>query len=292
MDFLKKLLGTKQDSTKHSINQQLSIAPPDISKREDYIRRCLEAEFTEKQETRTFRTDPALTSILTPLNSQQYSKAINAGKAILPRFPDFDLIYKWIGYAYLSTQQLSKSRDILTEGIQKANRKCLLLTDLGETEWQSGNIDKAVYWWSQALHCLSSNPIDYNAYLLLSYVAKGTGLTNFEQVLLTRVDSLKDGQVRLNATTAERLISLVEKKKTETMQKTLEELHAKFFKSDAEIDTETDKRCCPYCNAILEEETGKVRVQLDISKLNPDSQGFYCPECNHEFNESDLERLS
>ena len=147
----------------------------------------------------------------------------------MPRFPDFDLVYKWIGSAYRSTQQFTKSRDILSEGIGKAKRKCLLLTDMGETEWQSGNINEAVYWWSQALHCLSANPIDYNAYLLLSYVAKGLGLTDFERVLLARVDSLKGGQVRLDPAMAGRLSTLVKNKKTEAMQKTLKELQSKYF---------------------------------------------------------------
>lgn len=229
MDFLNKLFGKKQGLTAPSSNVQSSLQTPDPSNLEEYVRRCLEVEFKEEQETRTFRTDPAFATILTPLNNQQYTQAIKAGQAILPNVPDFDLIYKWMGSAYRSTQQLPKSRDILNEGIKKAKRKCLLLTDMGETEWQSGNINEAVYWWSQALHCLSSNPIDYNAYLLLSYVAKGTGLTDFERVLLARVDSLKGGQVRLDPTTAGRLSTLVKNKKTEAMQKTLKELQAKYF---------------------------------------------------------------
>ena len=71
MDFLNKLFGKKQGSTAPSSNVQSSTQTPDPSNEEDYARRCLEVEFKEEQETRTFRTDPAFATILTPLNNQQ-----------------------------------------------------------------------------------------------------------------------------------------------------------------------------------------------------------------------------
>jgi tetratricopeptide (TPR) repeat protein len=227
MKIFGRLFGQKESST--TPEPKVTWQLPDSSNEEDFVRRCLEAEFKEEQETRTFRSDPAFANVLTPLNSQQYVQTIKAGHAILPRFPDFDLVYKWIGSAYRSTQQLPKSRDILSEGLRKAKRKCLLLTDMGETEWQLGNINEALYWWSQALHCLSSNPIDYNAYLLLSYVAKGVGLSDFEQKLLAHVDSLRGGQVRMDPAMAGRLTTLIQNKKTQAMQKTLRGLQSKYF---------------------------------------------------------------
>ena len=232
MSILNRLFGKKQGTTAASSNElmpQASVNIPDTSNEGEYVRRCLIAEFKEEQEIRTFRTDPAFAEILTPLNAKQYSKAIKEGQAILPRFPDFDLIYKWIGSAYRYSQQLTKSRDILSEGIGKAKRKSLLLTDMGETEWQLGNLNEAVYWWSQALHCLSANPIDHNAYLLMSYVAEGIGLADFGQKLLSRVDSLKAGQIRLERTSAESLLRLVKNNKTDAIQKTLKDLQSKYF---------------------------------------------------------------
>jgi hypothetical protein len=77
------------------------------------------------------------------------------------------------------------------EGLAKAKRKSLLLTDLGKTEWESGDISGAVYWWSQTLHC-RVNPIEYIPYVFLSCVAKGLGLADFERSLLARVAELID----------------------------------------------------------------------------------------------------
>jgi tetratricopeptide (TPR) repeat protein len=200
-----------------------------FSNEDDYVRRCLAVEFQDENESRTFKSDPALTTVLTPLNSREYSKAIKAGNELLSRFPDFDLIYKWIGSAYRATQQLQSSREILSEGLTKVKRKSLLLTDIGETEWRLGNLEAALYWWSQALHCLSVNMIDYNAYLLMSYLAKVMDLPDFEEVLLSRADALRGGQVRLDSQTAGQLTTLVENNKTDAIKKVLQGLQVKYF---------------------------------------------------------------
>lgn len=210
----------------------LPAQPPDPSNEQEYVRRCLESEFTEEQETRTFRSDPAFASVLTPLNSKQYTQAISAAQALLPRFNDLDLIYSWLGSAYRQTQRFAESRAVLMEGLAKAKRKSLLLTRLGEIEWESGDINGAVYWRSQALHC-RANQIEYNPYLFLSYVAKGLGLADFERSLLARVDSLRSGQIRLDPMTARRLTALVQNKRTEAMRKVLQGLQSKYFSTRA-----------------------------------------------------------
>lgn len=193
---------------------------------EEYIQRCLATAFTEEPETRKYNSDPAFARLLDPLNGQQYAQAIEAGKTLVPLFPDFDLIYYWLGSAYRSTQQYAQSRDIMLHGLEKAKRKSRLLVNLGETEWQSGNIHEAVYWWSQACNFASA---DYNLYLLLSYVAGGVGLMDFQRILLERVDSLQGGQVRLNSSTGLRLVNLVETQRTESLRIVLQELRTRYF---------------------------------------------------------------
>ncbi len=144
----------------------------------------LTVELRDEVESRTFRDDPAFTAVLTPLNSQRYAAAITEAKKLLPRYENFDLAYKWLGMAYRATEQLEPSRQILREGLCKSKRKCLLLTDLGETEWLLGNVENGLYWLAQALHCLRSNPIEHNAYLLLSYLAKGIAMHGEADLLL------------------------------------------------------------------------------------------------------------
>lgn len=130
----------------------------------------------------------------------------------------------------MKANQLQQSRDVLSQGLAKAKRKSLLLTDMGETEWRLGNIHQAVFYWCQALHCLASNPADYNAYLLLGCVAKGCGLGSAEQALLARVDAMRGGQVRIDPTTAERLVSLVRAKKSAAMSRAVQDAVAQYVR--------------------------------------------------------------
>ena len=135
---------------------QASVDPVDASPAVDegaYVRSCSEAAFSEENEERTFRSDPAFQRVLDALNSQQYPAAIKAAEDLLPRFSDFDLPYKWLGSAYRATDQLQQSRDVLGRGLARAKRKAILLTDMGETAWRMGDIHHAVYYWCQAVTC-------------------------------------------------------------------------------------------------------------------------------------------
>jgi tetratricopeptide (TPR) repeat protein len=208
---------------------------PDPSNVEDYVRRCLTPEFVEENETRTFRSDPVFASVLTPLNAGQYAKAIEAAELLLPRFPDLDIVYHWLGSAHRSTQQLARSREILSEGIWKAKRKWNLLTDMGEIEWKSGDIHAAVYWWSQAFHCLLLKPVNYNAYLLLASVAAGLGFHDLMRALYARADSVSGTPIRLVPQEKNALEALVRNNKTEALQKTLRGLQSKCSFSNGAI---------------------------------------------------------
>lgn len=204
-------------------------APSATASPDEFVRRCVEPQFAETAETRTWRSDPAFGAVLTPLNARQYPQTIEAGQRILPSYRDLDLVYDWLGTAYRYTSQLERSREVLRDGIARARRKSSLLTELGQTEAQSGDLDQAVYCWSQAIHCLQSSSYDSDAYLLLSYVARGLGINDLERALLARGDEMRGGQVRLDAVAASRLGSLVQSKKTDSMRTALEGLRAKYF---------------------------------------------------------------
>jgi len=215
---------TSKLSTTTTLEPSSIPTPPAASNGDEYVRRCLTVEFRDEDESRTFRDDPAFTDVLTPLNSQRYPSAITEARKLLPRYENFDLVYKWLGAAYRATEQLEPSRQILREGLGKSKRKCMLLTDLGETEWLMGNVENGLYWLAQALHCLASNPIEHNAYLFLSYLAKGIAMQKETDLFLARVDRMRAGQIRLTAAHAARLMNLCRQGRTEPMRKVIREL--------------------------------------------------------------------
>lgn len=226
MGLLQRLFGKEQSAASGTTTDW---PVPDGSDEEEYVRGCSTPAFSDQKEERTFRSDPAFQQILDPLNSKQFSAAIKAAGNLVPRFPDFDLPYKWLASAHRSTEQLQRSREVLSRGIAKARRKTLLLTDIGETEWRLGNVHQAVYWWCQALHCFASNPIDYNAYLMLSYVANGCGLSDIERRLLAKVDAMRGGQVRADPPTADQLTSFVRSKKNAAITRALQDMDSKYL---------------------------------------------------------------
>lgn len=227
MGFFDKIFGSKSKTASGEASASWPV--PDPTNEADYLRACSEPAFTDEEEQRTFRSDPAFQGVLDPLNSRNYEAAISAAQSVLRRVSDFDLPYKWLGSAYRSTGQLHRSQEVLGQGLRKAKRKSILLTDMGETEWQMGDIHGALYFWSQAAHCLATNPIDYNAFLLLSYVANGCGLNDVEQRLLRRVDAMR--QVRLDPATAGRLTSLVREKSDSAMKKTITAIDGKYLQA-------------------------------------------------------------
>ena len=110
-------------------------------------------------------------------------------------------------------KSFSEARKVLQEGLQISKKKYPLLNTLGEVEWKAGNIKEAVYWWAQCMHCqepLSNYGSSIDAYLYLYYVAEGAGVSGFSpSVFLTmRVDQIRPGQMRLNASAGADLINL------------------------------------------------------------------------------------
>ncbi|MDD5542356.1 MAG: hypothetical protein PHX83_04210 [Acidobacteriia bacterium] len=224
MGFFGQLFGSKSNDASHDIGKTWPV--PDAANEEEYVQACTRPAFTEQKEERTFRSDPSFQRVLDPLNSQNYPAAIKAAEGLLSNFADFDLPYKWLASAYRSTGQLRRSQEVLGRGLAQAKRKSLLLTDMGETEWRLGSAPRALYFWCQAAHGLLTNPIDYNAYLLLSYVAKGCGLAEIEHRFLSRVDSMRAGQIRLDFETANRLTTLVREQKCSAMTKAIQAVDA------------------------------------------------------------------
>jgi len=231
MNWFKRLFGggSNVSPIRAEGDTESAWRPPTLSNTEEYVRRCMQQEFQEGSETRTVRDDPGFAKVLEPLNAQDFPKAIEMGRRIIPKYPDFDLPYKWLGFALCAVGKFDESRKVYSQGLALSKRKLIILTDMGETEWQSGNIAAAVYAWSQALHSLSAKPMDYNAYLLLSYVAKGLQLEDTAAAFLARVDKLRAGTVRMEPNSAARLTTLSGKNNLGAIREVLKQLQKKYL---------------------------------------------------------------
>ncbi len=204
-------------------------SPPSLAHPDEYERRCLTAEFHEQTEERTFRSDGAFAEVLAALNSRSFDDAIRRGTALFPRYRDFDLPWEWVSTAYQETGRLDLAYQVARDGLARAKRKSVLLTRLGDIEWQRGNLPEAVYALANVLHCYADRPLDYNPYLLLSYVAEGAGLPGVAAAFLRQVDRLRGGTVRLPAALADRLRGLSRKAQAPAIARVLEGLSEKYL---------------------------------------------------------------
>ena len=105
---------------------------------------------------------------------------------------------------------------------------------LGEKKWKACNLNRAVYWWAQGLHCQESlSTSNYGgsegAYLYLYYVAEGMGLSECSKAFLMRVDTIRPGMIRLNTETANDLINLARSAKNSSIEQVLKELVQRYI---------------------------------------------------------------
>jgi hypothetical protein len=163
------------------------------------------------------------------LNSGRNEVVCREAEALIGQFGDFSNLYAWWGAALLRMGSLDKARKVLKDGLERATEKFLLCNRLGEVEWKARELKAAVYWWAQGLHCQESlSESGYGgeegAYLYLHYVAEGLRLSECSKAFLMRVDSIRPGMIRLNAETANDLISLARSAETPSITQVLKKL--------------------------------------------------------------------
>ncbi len=199
-----------------------------------YVSDCLKQKYKELPETRSY-DDPVFKKVLDPLNSGDNAGACSAAQSLIKQFPDFAGLYGWWGLALLRMESLSEAREILNEGLNKANKKYSLCACLGEVEWKARDLKRAVYWWVQALHCQESLKESrfggiVDAYLYLYYVALAFDLRECADALLRRVDTI--APLRLDNDMANDLFSLARNEKDLYIEEVLKKIVKKYLIED------------------------------------------------------------
>lgn len=197
-----------------------------------YFERCMEPAFQEEEEPRGWRSDPDFRKVLDPLNRDDNRAAAQEAEKLLERFADLHLIYSWWGSALIRNGEHDRARAVLRQGLEKGRQKFSLCVGLGEAEWRSGNLKEAVYWWAQALHCqqtLEHFGGDVDAYLYLYYVAEVAGLMDVASAFISRVDRIREGQIRLEPATADDLQSVAVRGKTPGVEAVLVALRDRYL---------------------------------------------------------------
>lgn len=262
------------------------VSVPSPQSEDDFAEQCLNPQFREQPESRTWKSDPEFSKVLDPLNSGNNDLACREAENLIGKISDFDSLYDWWGTALLRKRAFDQARQVLRQGLDKSRRKYFLCKVLGEVEWNAGNIQQAIYWWTQALHSqelLERYGADEGAYLYLHYVADGIGLPGIARTLISRVDQIRGGQVRLNPPTAENLRSLARKGKTSGIERVVKELGAKYLDQEkAKTPPATSVAATATASSEKLHASTQVKqpdcigVRFDIGKID---SGGYGEEC-------------
>jgi len=237
--FKRKLWRFKKALSANNTNVETDVS---------FLQRCINQEYFEVEEFRDWNTNSEFKKILEPLNNGDNLKAIQLAKELSIKFNDFGLIYKWWAIALIRINNLLEAKEVIKEGLRKSKSKFDLCNLMGEIESKVGNIDEAIYWWAQGLHCQRSLPNNGNSidsFLFLYYVSQGLGLSNCAQSFILMVDLLKPGQIRLSTDKANSLIQLTKNRKNDQIINVIHSLVDKYLsvkKSNTNIDSsEVDK---------------------------------------------------
>src|SRR5690242_5285142 len=93
-----------------------TAAPPDEKSSEtSFIQRCLNAEYRETPEMRTWDT-AEFCQVRDPLNEGRYPAACLEAEKLLSIYPDFDPIYVWYATALVHLKQLDQAVAVAQNG--------------------------------------------------------------------------------------------------------------------------------------------------------------------------------
>jgi len=257
MSFWEKLFGQRHQAASGS------PTPNGQAESATFVEECAKPAYVEQAESRT-GGDRAFRHVPDALNARRYAEAGQMAQQVISNNPDLDLGYCWAASAYSGTQKYEEARSILTEGLKRAKRKYNLCIRLGNAERDLGNIQGAVYWWTQAVHCQQSirTGDEHDPYLYLAYVADTLGLNDVAGSLFSRVDRMRPGTARLSPAAEDTLRARVKDGDSTSMTAVLRSLHKQYFPQDAPFVT-AEKATPPTASTALA-ELNRTLKQLEV----------------------------
>ncbi len=201
------------------------VKAPTWSDPDEFVRRCLNPEFTEGIESRAPAGIPGVAGLIEALGQGAYLQVVHEGRALLNDLPDFDAVYRLVGAALRAMGDSAAAAAVLAEGLARARRKSLLLTDLGDTAAQAGDTAGAVYWWAQAVQCLAKIPAGREAFQSLGCLAGALGMPETEQTFRGQADTHPVPALPERIEPSGYIVALLDQRQREALHRVLDGLH-------------------------------------------------------------------
>jgi tetratricopeptide (TPR) repeat protein len=210
----------------------LTDHPPTVSvtcyteQEDSYVSACFALDFEESVEDRDPRDIDVLRQIEELANRGQLGAAMELIESIFEQYDDFDFVYGWKAILHSKMGQLITARTTIETGLRRARSKYRLCEDMGNIEFEWGNLSEAVRWWikSIALQRRCTRVASWHSYVYLAGIAAALGEEDSSTQLLTTVDRQRPEKIRLNGEGRNRVALRVAREGNSAMRRAIRRL--------------------------------------------------------------------
>jgi len=211
-----------------TVPESIAVPPKQIrtvaATGDPYVDSCFTFDFQEVDEARDWYQIDELRKV-TELGEQgKVKKAMSLLESIWGQYIDFDFVYIWKVILLDKMGKIDDARAVIHEGLAKSKKKYSLCNQLATIEFESGSLAEAVRWWvKSAAAQMSIGQVDsFPPFLYLAYIAEALGDSASSNRLLSEVDKIRYGQIRLDATGQSKVFSKVSREGNDSMRRAIQ----------------------------------------------------------------------
>jgi hypothetical protein len=148
---------------------------------------------------------------------------------LLEIYPDYDVLYLWLGYCKKVLDGVDEARKIYLMGLEKSRLRAHLCSRLGMLAFEENNLSNAVKWWirSCAIQATGGKYVDGTSFLNLAIIAKYLNLKKCHSKLWRQSLAIKDQTLTPSAELQR--ASMVQKQGTGSIAQAIEKLCVNYL---------------------------------------------------------------
>ncbi len=228
-----KEINPKYDIEKIDFKNPNLLQLKQIDTNDKFIDSCFNSELEEYYENRKERDMIDLVSFNRTLNSNDFQSAILMLDNIQNEFKDYFYLYYCYANIFIKTGDFSKAEQYLTMGIEKSKSKFDLYEAYAYLMFLQKDINSAIRFWiiSVIIQIDIYRLVNYTPFLYLSVVSEYYSNNLATDKLLSIVDMIKYGNIRLNHEVVVNIQNLLSNQNTKRIAETIEILRIHYLES-------------------------------------------------------------
>jgi len=224
-----------QRDTTVSVPEEMGAPPKPIrtiaATGDPYVDSCFTFDFQEVDEARDWYGIEELRKVTELGNQDKVREAMSLLESIWGQYTDFDFVYIWKAVLRDKMGKIDDARAVIHEGLTRCKKKYSLCNQLATIEFESGSLAEAVRWWikSAAAQISIGQTDSVPPFLYLAYIAEALGDRASSDRLLSEVDKIRPGQIRLDGTGQSKVFNKVSGEGNDSMRRAIQLLCQEYL---------------------------------------------------------------